>query len=95
LINDDLDLFLHTITEDEILATMGEDLSEEDKFMHVYRQEVMRTVIDGRYSGACYLNDWCVVIVASGSLSFYLQLRANLVRCEDRTHNLGGERRLL
>jgi hypothetical protein len=51
LINDDLDLFLQTITDDEVLSNVNADLSDEDKFLEVYRREVMKTAIDGRYSG--------------------------------------------
>ena len=53
--DNDLDLFLQTITEDQILEKLGDGLTAKDRSMLVYRKEVMQTVIDGRYSGAKYL----------------------------------------
>ena len=52
--DNDLDLFLHTVTDDEIMAKLNSDMSVEEKFRIVYQEEVMRTVIDGRYSGICF-----------------------------------------
>ena len=51
MIDDDLEMFLHTITDDDIISRMDKDLAGEEKFLFVYREEIMKTVIDGRYSG--------------------------------------------
>ena len=51
LVGDDVDVFLHTITEGDILETTRQGLSDENRFIYIYRQEVMRTAVNGRYSG--------------------------------------------
>ena len=52
---DELDLLLHTITDDDILSRVNQCTSDEEKYNLVFREEVMKTVIDGRYSGLCCL----------------------------------------
>lgn len=44
-------LFLHTISDEEILNELDDDVCDKEKSLHVYKQEVMKTIIDGRYSG--------------------------------------------
>ena len=46
LINIDLILFLHAIREDAILKNLNDRMSDKDKLMHVYREEVMQTATD-------------------------------------------------
>ena len=43
--------FLSLITEDEIFNSTNETMTNEEKVRHVYRIEVMKTSVDGRYSG--------------------------------------------
>ena len=45
LVGYDVDVVLHTITEDDILENMPQGLSDENRFVYIYRQEVMRTAV--------------------------------------------------
>ena len=41
------------------MDNLGDGLTGEDRFIQVYREEVMRTVIDGRYSGMRNIYEIC------------------------------------
>lgn len=43
--------FLSLITEDEIFDSINDTMTDEEKVRHVYQLEVMKTSVDGRYSG--------------------------------------------
>ena len=43
--------FLSLITEDEIFNSLDDAMSYEEKVRHVYQLEIMKTSVDGRYSG--------------------------------------------
>ena len=43
--------FVFLIMEDEIFNSTNETMTNEEKVCHVYRLEVMKTSVDGHYSG--------------------------------------------
>ena len=46
-----MDSFLALITDDDVFDSLSESMSPSEKVQRVYRNEGMKTAIDGRYSG--------------------------------------------
>ena len=43
------------MTDDEIFGSLNENMTLEEKVKYVYQREIMKTSIDGRYSGMSQL----------------------------------------
>ena len=48
---DRVDGFLSMMTDDEIFGSLNENMTLEEKVKYVYQCEIMKTAIDGCYSG--------------------------------------------